>query len=481
MMKKVELVFVPAPGFSHLVPTIEFAKRLLHQDDRFSITILIMKHLLEPNSITYLPSTAATEPCIKLIDLPQADPPSPELSKYPETYFCTSIDNYKPHVKRVVAELVDQSLSNSSSVRIAGLVLDFFTAPMVEVGDEFGIPSYLFITANAAFLGLMFYLLARYDDRVDAELEDSGPEWAIPSFVNPVPIQVLPTPLFTKEDGYAATMKLVKRFRDVKGIIVNTFMEMESYALNSFLDGETPPVYPVGPVVSLKSGAHLSPNGVHYKHIMTWLDDQPASSVVFLSFGSMGSLSEPQVREIAFGLLNGNFRFLWSLRVPQQKEKEKGLGHNDNRNIEDFLPKGFLERTSGHGIICEWIPQGEVLAHKAIGGFVSHCGWNSILESLWFGVPIVTWPLFAEQQLNAFKLVKELGLAVEMKLEDRNSGDHLVLEDEVEKAIRCVMDGKSDVRRRVREMGESSRKAVIDGGSSFTYLGLLIEDMVGNI
>ena len=190
MMKKVELVFVPAPGFSHLVPTIEFAKRLLHQDDRFSITILIMKHLLEPNSITYLPSTAATEPCIKLIDLPQADPPSPELSKYPETYFCTSIDNYKPHVKRVVAELVDQSLSNSSSVRIAGLVLDFFTAPMVEVGDEFGIPSYLFITANAAFLGLMFYLLARHDDRVDAELEDSGPEWAIPSFVNPVPSQV---------------------------------------------------------------------------------------------------------------------------------------------------------------------------------------------------------------------------------------------------------------------------------------------------
>ena len=172
------------------------------------------------------------------------------------------------------------------------------------------------------------------------------------------------------------------------------------------------------------------------------------------------------------------FRFLWCLRVPQQKEKEKRLGPNDN--MEDFLPEGFLERTSGHGIICEWIPQVEVLAHKAIGGFVSHCGWNSILESLWFGIPIVTWPLFAEQQLNAFKLVKELGLAVEMKLEYRN-GDHLVLQDEVEKAISCVMEGNSDVRRRVKEMGESSRKAVIDGGSSFTSLGLLIEDMVGNI
>lgn len=113
------------------------------------------------------------------------------------------------------------------------------------------------------------------------------------------------------------------------------------------------------------------------------------------------------------------------------------------------MPKVFLERTSGHGIICEWIPQIEVLAHNAIGGFVSHCGWNSILESLWIGVPIVTWPLFAEQ-LNAFKLVKELGLSVEMKLEYRNGGDLLVLEDEVEKAIRCVMEGNGDVRRRVR-------------------------------
>ncbi|KAK9987034.1 hypothetical protein SO802_031985 [Lithocarpus litseifolius] len=231
-----------------------------------------------------------------------------------------------------------------------------------------------------------------------AELEDSGTEWVMPSFVNSVPIQVLPTPLFTQEDGYAATMKLVKRFKDVKGVIVNTFMEMESYALNSFLDGETPPVYPVGPVVSLTSRAHWSP-----KHIVTWLDDQPASSAVFLSFGSMGSLSEPQVREIAFELQNGRFRFLWSLRVPQKKENEKMLGPNDSRNIEGFLPKGFLERTSGHGIVCEWIPKVEVLAHKAIGGFISHCGWNSILESLWFGVPIVTWPLFAEQQLNAFK------------------------------------------------------------------------------
>ena len=88
----------------------------------------------------------------------------------------------------------------------------------------------------------------------------------------------LPTPLIIKEDKYAATVKLVRRFKDVKGIIVNTFVETESYALSSFSDDETPRtrIYPIGPVASLNSGIHLSPNGVHYNHIMTWLDDQAA-------------------------------------------------------------------------------------------------------------------------------------------------------------------------------------------------------------
>lgn len=106
---KEELVFVPAPEFSHLVPTIELAKHLRNQDDRFSVTILIMKHLLDSNSITYLPSIADTEPCIKLIDLPQADPPSPKLLKYPETYWSfpfLHLYNYKAHANCVVAELV---------------------------------------------------------------------------------------------------------------------------------------------------------------------------------------------------------------------------------------------------------------------------------------------------------------------------------------------------------------------------------------
>jgi hypothetical protein len=204
--------------------------------------------------------------------------------------------------------------------------------------------------------------------------------------------------------------------------------------------------------------------------IMKWLDDQPPSSVVFLCFGSRGIFGATQVKEIAFGLERSGQRFLWSLRPPASLP-------SDN----DILPEGFLERIEGKGMICGgWAPQVEVLEHKAVGGFVSHCGWNSILESLWHGVPIVTWPIYAEQQLNAFKMVRELGLAMEMRLDYRSGGGDLVMADEIERAVRGMMDGGSEVRKKVKEMGEKARKAVMEGGSSFASIEQFIDDMTGS-
>ncbi|XVF46727.1 hypothetical protein PTKIN_Ptkin03bG0051500 [Pterospermum kingtungense] len=184
---------------------------------------------------------------------------------------------------------------------------------------------------------------------------------------------------------------------------------------------------------------------------------------------------------MALGLEQSRYRFLWSLRVPPPPPPQNdasGIVHY--KKPEDMLPEGFLERIQGRGMICEWAPQVEVLGHKAIGGFVSHCGWNSILESLWFGVPIVTWPMYAEQQLNAFKMVKELGLAEEMSLDYERGTSDVAKADEIEKAVRLVMDGESKVRKKVKEMTEMARKAVEEGGSSFNSIGRLIEDMIGN-
>ncbi|GKG46174.1 anthocyanidin 3-O-glucosyltransferase 2-like protein, partial [Tanacetum coccineum] len=118
-----------------------------------------------------------------------------------------------------------------------------------------------------------------------------------------------------------------------------------------------------------------------------------------------------------------------------------------------------------------------VLAHVAIGGFVSHCGWNSVPESFWYGAPIATWPIYAEQQLDAFQLVKELGLAVEISLDynQLSKDQSLVSAADIEKGIREVMDNNSEVRAKVMEMKAKSRLALDEGGSSSACLRHLLD------
>lgn len=345
---------------------------------------------------------------------------------------------------------------------------------MIDVANEMDLPSYMFLTSNAGFLSLMLYLPSRHEEN-SVEFESSDPDSLIPGFPDPVPTIVLPSALFSKIGGYESYIKFAKRFRDTKGILINTVEELEAYGVDYFVSGhirgQNPPIYPVGPVLDLNGPPNPELNPDEKEKIMRWLDDQPQSSVIFLCFGSLGSFEPAQVREIALGLEQSGYRFLWSLRLSQPKDR-------DSSAAEDGVPEGFLERIGERGMVCGWAPQVEVLAHKAIGGFVSHCGWNSILESLWYGVPIVTWPMYAEQQLNAFLMVKELGLAVEMRLDYRQFGD-LVVAEEIEKALHCVMDGGSQVREKVKEMSEKARKAVEEGGSSFRSIGRFIEDVIG--
>jgi UDP:flavonoid glycosyltransferase YjiC (YdhE family) len=128
------------------------------------------------------------------------------------------------------------------------------------------------------------------------------------------------------------------------------------------------------------------------------------------------------------------------------------------------------------GIVCGWVPQAKVLAHKAIGGFVSHCGWNSILESLWYGVPIATWPVYAEQQMNAFQMVRELKLAVEIRLDYSEGGD-LVQAEEVENDVNTLMNHSDEIRMKVKQLSEKCRCSLMKNESSYTNLVSLIQQL----
>ncbi|KAK9152233.1 hypothetical protein Syun_010542 [Stephania yunnanensis] len=463
--KKYELVFIPAPGISHLVPTVEFAKTLLDTDHRFSVTVLTMNVPFGPIQPSYTDSF----PQIRFIELIRPDSPPPEM-KHSLSGICEFIDHYKPHSRQAITQLIATEL-DPNSVSLAALVLDMFTTTMVDIADELGVPSYVYYTSGAATLGLFLYIPV-LDSTYETDLKDDlTRELEIPSFKNSVPLIAVPPNFWTKSsDDYAWYLYCGRRMGEVKGVIINSFYDLETYAIDSLgtVSGY-PKIYSVGPVLDLAGRANSDNSRAQQnENIMKWLDKQPARSVVFLCFGSRGTFDVDQVKEIANGLERSGHRFLWSVRPK-----------DGSTRLDELVPEGFVERTAERGMVCGWVPQVAVLGHGSVKCFVSHCGWNSTLESVWFGVPILTWPLYAEQHLNAFLLVKELGLSVELKGYYRVSEDDLVTAEEVERGVRKVMEGEcEEVRKRVEEMKEKSRRALKEGGSSAGSVKRLIEDLI---
>ncbi|XP_022759086.1 anthocyanidin 3-O-glucosyltransferase 2-like [Durio zibethinus] len=477
MMKKAELVFIPAPGIGHLVSAVEVTKLLVNLNSNLSITVLVIKSSYDAALNAYVDSlTANITTRIKFINLPL---PEPDKDVTPPKLLRSLVKTHRLLVKEAVKNIVQ----SSNSPRLAGFVLDMFFTPFLDLANEFGVPSYVFYTSGAAFLGFQFFMQALHDEQnVNiTELKDSDTEFAIPSYVNSVSTKFFPTVMFTPET-FTLLHDIARWMREVKGIMVNTFSEFESHAVDSLSDGRLPPVYPVGPILNLESAS-----GIHRDSsiIMKWLDEQPPSSVVFLCFGSRGSFSGDQVKEIACALEQSGQRFLWSLRQPPDPEMGMMARPTDYENVAEVLPEGFVDRTAGIGKIIGWAPQVTILSHPATGGFVSHCGWNSTLESIWFGVPIATWPLYAEQQLNALALVRDLGLAVEIKMDYKKEPHwsdeaEIVKAEKIERGIRWLMEQDSDVRKRVKQMSQKSRKAVMEGGSSHSSLCRFIDDVMYN-
>ena len=187
----------------------------------------------------------------------------------------------------------------------------------------------------------------------------------------------------------------------------------------------------------------------------------------------MGAFKGDQLKEIAKGLEMSGHRFLWVVRSPPSNRKEDKFLLPPEPNLDELLPEGFLDRTRDRGLVVKkWAPQVAVLSHDSVGGFVTHCGWNSVLEAVRAGVPMVAWPLYAEQRFNKVVLVEEMKLALPM----HESDGGLVVATEVEKRVRQLMD--SEDGKLLREVAtarkEEAALAMSDGGSSRVELSKLI-------
>ena len=203
---------------------------------------------------------------------------------------------------------------------------------------------------------------------------------------------------------------------------------------------------------------------------LLWLDSQPSKNVVFLCFGGAGSFSVEQLKEIAIGLERSGHRFLWVVRIQNSNSRNSNCV-----DVSDVFPEGFLERTKERGMVIVegWAPQVEVLSHEAVGGFVTHCGWNSVLEAVCAGVPMVAWPLYAEQKMNRVVLVEEIKVALTVK----ESEGGFVSAEELEERVKELMDSQTGraVRERVMAMRDSAKAALGENGTSRLALAKLVE------
>ncbi|KAL0321482.1 UNVERIFIED_CONTAM: UDP-glycosyltransferase 88B1 [Sesamum calycinum] len=261
------------------------------------------------------------------------------------------------------------------------------------------------------------------------------------------------------------------------GIIVNTFESLETKPFKAIREGKcnpgghTPPVFSVGPLLATE-GRQGGGGGID--DCLSWLDKQPSKSVVYLCFGSLGLFSAAQLKEIAVGLERSGQRFLWVVRSPPSDDKSKRYLRPPEPDLDSLLPAGFLDRTKDRGLVLKsWAPQVAVLNHESVGGFVTHCGWNSVLESVCAAVPMVAWPLYAEQKMNRVVLVEDMKVALRMEVAE----DDFVAAEEVERRVRELMESEKgrETRKVVEEMSVEGKSAMSEGGSSIAALAKLLE------
>ena len=160
-------------------------------------------------------------------------------------------------------------------------------------------------------------------------------------------------------------------------VVCNTIQELEPHTISAF--NNIQPFYAIGPIFPNEFTQELVSTSLWTELDCTgWLDKKPPNSVLYVSFGSYAHISKHELQEIAFGLLQSGVSFVWALRPDV-------VSSNDTNP----LPLGFEDDIKDQGLIVPWCNQKTVISHPSIGGFLTHCGWNSILESIWCGVPLV--------------------------------------------------------------------------------------------
>ncbi|KAL2933187.1 Scopoletin glucosyltransferase [Bienertia sinuspersici] len=301
-------------------------------------------------------------------------------------------------------------------------------------------------------------------------------EFVVPHLPHEIKLMRSQLPEFAADEGNNEWEKILDRAYKAEennfGAIMNSFYELEKDYADYYRNVLGKRAWEIGPVslCNRENEAKFQRGNkscsIDEHECLKWLDSKKPNSVIYLCFGSMVQVATSQLHEIALGLEASEHDFIWVVK---------------SNTCGEWLPQGFEKRVEEKGLIIRgWAPQVLILDHYAIGAFVTHCGWNSILEAISSGTPMVTWPAFAEQFYNEKLVVQilNIGIAVGAKRWTRILEFDVTRKD-LEVAIRRVMVGPEalEIRCRVKKIKEMAKKAIEIGGSSHCNLDSLLHEL----
>ncbi|PIA54527.1 hypothetical protein AQUCO_00900820v1 [Aquilegia coerulea] len=382
----------------------------------------------------------------------------------------TGIESVQPAFREL---MISNNLNSDNWPPVTCTIIDGLIAFFMDVSKELGIPSISFRTTSACYLWSCFCYqnLTEAGEFPFADNDMDKLISCVPGMQGFLRRRDLPSFYRIKElnDPFLklAVTQTINSTR-ASATILNTFEDLEGPILSE-MRPHFPKIYTLGPL-----HAHLSSRRTNSfapsdssnslwevdRSCMTWLDSQPLKSVVYVSFGSIALMTRNEMLEFWHGLVNSGKRFLWVIRPDSVKD-------NDQKSQ---IPTELTEGTKDRGYMVGWCPQEQVLVHPAVGGFLTHSGWNSTLESIIAGLPMVCWPVMGDQQINSRFVSQVWKIGLDMK----DVCDRLT----VEKMVNDLMENKRDeLARSMDEISQMAKKSVSEGGTSWCNLEELIEDI----
>ncbi|KAH7860965.1 hypothetical protein Vadar_020038 [Vaccinium darrowii] len=469
--RKPHVVCVPYPSQGHITPMMHLSK-LLHSRG-FHVTFVNTEFNRRRLIRSKGTESVSGLPGFRFETIPDGLPPSDQdaTQDVPALSDSTRKNFLGPFV-----ELLKRLNSAPDLPPVTCVVSDGVMSFAIEAAEEIGVPEVQFWTASAcSFMGYLHYreLIKRgifpFKDEnfmIDGSL-DTPIDW-IPG-MRDIRLKDLPSHLRTTNPNHIMFDFMGEEAQNClksPAIIFNTFDDFEREVLEAIASNFFPRIYTIGPLHLLCSRHVTDPqiNSINpslwkeNSESLQWLDRREQASVVYVNYGSVTVMSGDHLREFAWGLANSKHPFLWVVR-PDIVSGDSAI-----------LPSEFLEETKERGLLVSWCPQAEVLSHPSVGAFLTHCGWNSMLETVCGGVPVICWPFFADQQTNCRYSCTHWGFGVEV--------DHDVKREEVEDLVREMMEGEEgkEMRSKAKEWKRKAEEAAEVGGSSYKNFDRFIKE-----